>query len=470
VISGLVEARLEKSDVLILAGLRDGVFPKKSPRPLFLTGALRERLGLPGWTSALARDAELFTRLIHGAPEVMLTWSTEEDGAPTLPSSFVSRLELVLQPELSTSPVVQQWRTEPIPWSQILTAEQDFREAAENRPVLVPIRPLTRLSWSALRTWRDCPYRFVLERGFALRPEEEVRAEFQAMDYGNVVHKVLQAWLEVESSGYAALAGGDGPAALAELERIALAEFEVGAEELPQRRLWLESFRLAVSSIVKFEVERFQQWRPIALERDFLLPLPALKTWVEQAAAAGGFEIELPPLSEIGEQVVLRGVIDRIDLNQDGTGSLTVIDYKTGKAPGVKKVVELEELQILLYAAAVEIGQLELPGGVKQVAEGFYYAMGPGKSGSRQHMHLPAGDEGRELLVRGVVRLIELSVSAADTTGSFPLLPREKDEQAPTALPCAYCEFRGVCRVEEQNLRPETERKLDKLVNRKELN
>jgi len=453
-----------------LAGLRDGVFPKKSPRPLFLTGALRERLGLPGWTSALARDAELFARLLHGAPKVMLTWSTEEDGAPTLPSSFVSRLELVLQPDLSTSPIVQQWRTKPLPWSQILKTEQAFREVDADRRAVVPIRPLSRLSWSALRTWRDCPYRFVLERGFALRPEDEVRAEFQAMDYGNVVHQVMQDWLDVASAGYAALAAGDATAALAELERVALAEFDTGAEELPQRRLWFETFRLAMPSLVNFEVARFQQWRPIALEREFTLPLPALREWLARQASEAGIELELPELGEVGAKVLLRGVVDRVDLNQDGTGALAVIDYKTGTPPSVKKVLELEELQIILYAAAVELGQLELIDNAVQVDEGFYYSTSVDKTGIAGKKHLPAGDDGRALLIAGVARLIELSISAADTNSAFPLLPREKEGTAPSALPCTYCDFRGVCRVEEQLLRPETERKIDKLVNRKELN
>ncbi|MFT5232526.1 MAG: ATP-dependent helicase/nuclease subunit B [Candidatus Krumholzibacteriia bacterium] len=468
VISGLVEARMERSDVLIIAGLRDGVFPKKSSRPLFLTGSLRDRLGLPGWTSALARDAELFTRLLHGAPQVMLTWSIEEDGAPTLPSSFVSRLELVLQPDLETSSPVQQWRTNPIPWAQILKSEQAFAAAPAARSMTVPIRPLTRLSWSALRTWRDCPYRFVLERGFALRPEDEVRAEFQAMDYGNVVHTVLQEWLEATSDGYAALAAGDEAASLSALESTALSHFEDGAAELPQRRLWLESLRAAMPGIVKFEISRFRNWRPVALEKEFSLALPALQTWVEQLASRLAIDLELPPLGPVGAQVVLRGVVDRVDLSQEGSGSLAVIDYKTGQTPSVKKVAELEELQILLYAAAVEMGELELPVAAAQVTEGFYYATGADQPGSPRKMHLPGDEEGRELLVRGAAQLIKLAVAAAEPTGTFPLLPRESDGTAPSTLPCGYCQFRGVCRVEEQPMRPETERKLDNLVNRKE--
>jgi ATP-dependent helicase/nuclease subunit B len=470
VIAGLVEARLERSDLLILAGLRDGVYPGRSKRPLFLSGALRERLGLPGWAAALARDAELFARLLHGAPRVLLTWSTEEDGAPALPSSFVSRLELVVPPPTAVAAAGSQWRTEPVPWTAITDAEQAFAAAERAVHVTVPIRPLTKLSWSALRTWRDCPYRYLLERGFALRREEEVQAEFQRLDFGNLVHSALQDWLEPAGSGYAALAAGDAVQAAAALDQAARDHFEQGAEDLPQRRLWFESFRSAIPGLVSVELARFPDWRPIALERGFELPLTALHEWVALEAARQEIDVALPPLPDHAQDVLLRGTVDRVDLRQDGTGAVGVIDYKTGQVPSPKKVGELEELQVLLYAVAAEVGALQLPGGVPQVSEGFYYGVGGDKSGGPAKPHLPAEtEEGRRLLVDGAVRLVELAVAASDPVGEFPVLPREMSGEAPTRLPCDTCDFRGVCRVEELAVPAGTERKLDKLVNRKDM-
>ena len=49
-------------------------------------------------------------------------------------------------------------------------------------------------------------------------------------------------------------------------------------------------------------------------------------------------------------------VNDRIDRRRDGSGALAVIDYKTGKPPAARKVHALDELQVLLYAAAAEVG------------------------------------------------------------------------------------------------------------------
>jgi len=90
----MVEARLEQFDHLILSGLREGSFPAKPERPILLNARLRKKLGLPRWQDALARDAELFLRLVHNAPSVLLTWAREDGGKPCLPSPFMLRNRL----------------------------------------------------------------------------------------------------------------------------------------------------------------------------------------------------------------------------------------------------------------------------------------------------------------------------------------------------------------------------------------
>jgi len=466
-VTGLVEARLEVFDNLIMAGLRDGVFPSRPQRALLLGGGIRDRLGLPGWRDALSRDAELFLRLLHNAPEVLLTWSTEEEGQPVLPSTFVSRLQLCLQPGEVEEPETFLWRREKMPWRDMESGETDFLGEDPQAPALAKIRPLTRLSWTALRQWRECPYRYLLERGFALRKEEEVQEEFGRLEYGSMVHEALADFLTPEGPGYTALADGDNEKAVDILSVEAEAKFAPGADDLPLRRLWLDSFRRAVSPIVSHEMKRFPDWRPVAVEEQFEMPLGDLATWVGEQASAFDWDPNLPDLSGHAAETVLRGTVDRIDRRQDGTGALCVIDYKTGATPSVRKVQALDEMQILLYAAAVEVGGMPTCG---SVAEGFYYAVNEDKPGRPGKVHLDGADEqGRLLLLQGAARLVELAVGAGDPAGLFPLIPREIAGEGESRLPCEYCEFRGVCRLEERDMPPAAERKLDKLVNRKDM-
>jgi ATP-dependent helicase/nuclease subunit B len=465
-VTGLVEARLESYDNLIIAGLRNGVFPSRPERPLLLGGGLRDRLGLPGWRDPLGRDAELFLRLLHNAPEVLLTWSTEEEGQPVLPSPFVSRLQLGLGPRNAEEPEAYLWRREEIPWGEMETVAHEFREEDLESPALAKTRPLTRLSWTGLRQWRECPYRFLLDRGFALRKEEEVQEEFGRLEYGSLVHEVLADFLQPESPGYAALADGDKARGVALLSAGAQEKFAPGSDDLPLRRLWLDSFLRAAEPIVSHEVGRFGDWRPVALEEGFELPLTDLASWTRREAETMDWDPELPDLSGYARDIVLRGTVDRIDKNQDGTGSLCVIDYKTGRTPSLNKVQILDDMQILLYAAAVEAGRLRVSGSVD---EGFYYPVTEEKAGRPRKAHLDCrDDDGRLLLLQGAAGLVNLAVRAADPEGRYPLIPRETAGEGDTRLPCDYCEFRGVCRLEERDLPPATERKLDKLVNRKD--
>jgi len=469
-VTGQLEARLESFDNLIIAGLRDGIFPARPQRPLLLGGAVRERIGLSGWRDGLGRDAELFLRLLHNAPEVLLTWSTEEEGQPVLPSPFVSRLQLGLQPDMTSlkheDPEAYLWRREEVPWEEIAKNNEGFRDEDPLPKALAKIRPLTRLSWSAMRQWRECPHRFLLERGFALRKEEEVQEEFGRMEYGSMVHEALADFMTPEGPGYAALAAGERSSALEILLAAAETQFAPGADDLPLRHLWLDSFRRAVPGIVDHELKRFSDWRPVAVEEQFDMSLINLADWVARQAAALDWDPELPQITGHAAEIELRGTVDRVDRRQDGTGALCVIDYKTGATPSIRKVQELDEMQILLYAAAVEVGNLPATG---TVAEGFYYAVREEKPGRPGKPHLDCAEgEGRLLLIQGGARLVELAVSAGDPAGEFPLIPREINGEGETRLPCEYCEFRGVCRLEERDVSPATARKLDKLVNSKD--
>lgn len=467
-VTGLVEARLEAFDHLIVAGLRDGVFPARPTRPLLLGGAMRARLGLPGWQDSLGRDAELFLRLLHNAPEVLLTWSTEDEGQPTLRSGFVARLELVLRPAYGPQDPVPLWRREAVPWVEIDRQEEAFRNENPAPPAAAGSRPLTRLSWSALRTWRDCPYRYYLERGLALYKEEEVQEEFGRLEYGSLVHEVLAAWLDPDGAGYTALAQADRTAAAAALEAEAARVFAPGARELPQRRLWQDTFSRSFGPLVAQELDRFKHWRPVALEKQFAMPLTDLVGWIEGEADRQGVEPALPAMGERQGDILLRGTIDRIDRALDGDQTLAVIDYKTGKPPSARKVQELEEMQVLLYAAAVEAGALADVRG--RVDEGFYYGVAEDNPGRPHKPHLDGTNAtGRTLLLDGAASLVDLAYRAADPAGSFPLIPREMNGEGATRLPCDYCDFRGLCRLEERPLPAATDRKLDRLVNRKDM-
>ncbi|WP_188946290.1 double-strand break repair protein AddB, partial [Polymorphobacter multimanifer] len=71
-ILGPVEAQLARADLMILAGLNEGVWPAQpSPDP-WLAPAIRAALGLPGAARAMGLAAQDFVRAL-GAPQVLIT-------------------------------------------------------------------------------------------------------------------------------------------------------------------------------------------------------------------------------------------------------------------------------------------------------------------------------------------------------------------------------------------------------------
>ncbi len=482
-VTGLIEARLERYDHLILAGLREDVFPSVPPRQLLLTPGLAARLGLPGWRDHMGLEAELFLRLLHNGRRVTVTWPREEVGQPLLPSPLVSRLALALGQDVLGDPgppaaAIPRWRPREPEAGKVMAAQERFDRDPEPTRALVPSRPQRLLSWSALRMWRECPYRFLLERRFALAREEDLRKEFSRLDYGSLVHGALQDFLTPGSGGAEALARTDRDGALAALDRAAAARFAPGAEELPVRRLWLDAFRRAMPAVVDAELERAGAWRPHLLESRFKLPLAGLIDWTHELCGNVEDGKDLQPAlgwEEAGARaadILLRGTLDRLDIRRDDPREAAVLDYKTGTVPSPRKVQELEELQVILYAAATECGAVEAGLTGVQVVEGAYYQIGEERSGPPAKPHLEGGSPaGRTLLARGSVRLIDMSLAAADTEARYPVLSEEIRNMAKPMLPCRFCDLRGVCRIEEkdrQDLPPALWLALDRIIHQRE--
>ena len=70
-ILGAIEARLVRADRLVLAGLEEGVWPRRPPIDPFLSRPMREALGLPPPERRIGLSAHDFAQAAC-APEVVL--------------------------------------------------------------------------------------------------------------------------------------------------------------------------------------------------------------------------------------------------------------------------------------------------------------------------------------------------------------------------------------------------------------
>ncbi|MGB7011584.1 MAG: double-strand break repair protein AddB, partial [Pseudolabrys sp.] len=93
-IFGLLEARLQGVDRLVLGGLNEGTWPPDTRSDPWLSRPMRLELGLNLPELRVGLSAHDFTQGL-GAPEVFLTRAAKQAGAPTVRSRFIQRLAAV---------------------------------------------------------------------------------------------------------------------------------------------------------------------------------------------------------------------------------------------------------------------------------------------------------------------------------------------------------------------------------------
>jgi len=291
-LGGWLEVLWADAPRMVIAGANEGRLPEAVSGDAFLPEALRAQLGLKTNGQRLAVDAYLMAAAVASRPEVddalILVGKTAASGDPLRPSRILmggddamlpSRVKTLFQP-LDT--VVDN-----LPW----------RRAWKLRPRRVKLKPS--ISVTGLRDWLECPFRFYLNRGLKMQEIELPKVELNAMDFGNLVHGVL------EHVGRDPVLGKTTDEAL--LSEGMLADFEqrircdYGESPTLPLLIQFESARQRLRRVAAVEVaERQAGWMTERVEWAFKVPL-------------GGLTIT--------------GKIDRIDRHTDGR--VRVVDYKT---------------------------------------------------------------------------------------------------------------------------------------------
>jgi RecB family exonuclease len=210
--------------------------------------------------------------------------------------------------------------------------------------------------WSAssLESWTGCPVKWFVER---LLRADDIEPDPEPLARGGLAHAALKDTLE-------RLRGRSGSARLTpasvglakRLLREALLELEhsyplsVAPERLPGARRRLQ---VDLEHYLECAAEQGSPLEPTYLELEFGFAREAGDDSggsTSEHLRAGGMDM-LPPL-QLGEGVLLRGRIDRVDLGP--AGEAVVYDYKGRSAPPGSRWVGDSALQLALYMRAVE--------------------------------------------------------------------------------------------------------------------
>jgi len=343
---GTLEARVQGADLVILSGLNEGIWPEPIKPDPWLNRPMRQSAGLLLPERRIGLAAHDFQQAV-AAPEVVLTRSVRDAEAQTVPSRWLNRLTNLLGGLSKTGkPALEEMQARGVNWLRLAETldRPDTRVPAAPRPSPRPpadARPKTISVTEVQKLIRD-PYAVYASRVLGLYPLEPLRQTPDARLRGTVLHRIMERFL-LQGSVKDPQSGCSRLLQLAE---------EILKDNVPwpaARRLWQVRIQQFSEWFVAGEMNRQIKARNIALERKgYLL-----------------FE-------DIG--VALRGKLDRVDLNDDGT--LAIYDYKTGTVPSASQQRHFDK-QLLLSALMAEHGALE---GIKATNVGQVAYLGLGGS------------------------------------------------------------------------------------------
>ncbi len=320
---GLLEARLQAVDLIVLGGLAETVWPPMAEPGPWLSRPMRKKVGLPAPEEVVGQAAHDFLAACCAAPLVVLSCPERRDNAPTVPARWLTRLDMFLagagRRPLPDHPATAWARAMDLPPGP----PSPVRPPSPRPPVNKRPR---QLSVTSIETWLRDPYaihaRYILKLA-ALRPLDEAT---DASDYGSIVHDGLYRFLRK----FGAVWPPDATAAL----RVAMAQ-ALGDAGLRQALVAWWSPRL----------ERIADWVAQEETRRRILREPVLIA----TEAKGAIDLHRP-----GGRFRLTGRADRIESFDDGT--LAILDYKTGSPPTRKAVDAGLAPQLLLEAAMAAEG------------------------------------------------------------------------------------------------------------------
>jgi ATP-dependent helicase/DNAse subunit B len=377
-----ISVRARRFRVVFLCGLQEGEFPHAGRIQPFLSDERRRELAsasgllLRPREDALAAERYLFYSAVSRATErVYLAYrSSDEEGNLALPSPFIADVAELLWPAW---PHHRRRRLlSDVVWGPAQAPTERERErglAAALAPptgeppgpartlgadALAQVRHTRVVSAGALERYGDCPVRWLVESQLSPR---RMAPDDEPLVRGSLIHELLEGLLAELGE---AVSERTLPQALEILQRqmgqLGGRARALGAGEPPVVRAGaLRAIEAALRRYLEHEAATSEGWRPVALERRF------------------GFdeaEGSLPPLAlgDGPEPVLVRGAIDRIDV--DRAGRALVRDYKSGAPradwPAARWKPD-RRVQVALYMLVVrELEQLDVIAGNYQPLRG----------------------------------------------------------------------------------------------------
>ncbi|MCB1969373.1 MAG: double-strand break repair protein AddB [Geminicoccaceae bacterium] len=400
---GQLESRLVSADRMLVAGLNEGVWPRRIDPSPWINRSMRSALGLPPAELQIGIAAHDLVMAASAGQCVLSRARKDHTGAPTTASRWLTRLDAVLRaggrPGGIDAPA--QW----LHWAAGLD-EPSGPVRPCSRPIPAPpveARPDEAFVTEIEALIRD-PYAFYARKILKLGPLDPIDADPGGSERGQIVHAALEQFVRSFPD--------DLPEhAEQRLLEIGRQIFSTMDHHPQVRAIWWPRFMTVADWFISEERSRRDRLQRILTER------------------TGQLDID----HETG-RFRLRARADRVEIDREG--HYNIIDYKTGNAPSQKDIASGISPQLTLSALIAEKGGFGGP--ALPPGELLYWALRGGEDGNKVQ---PVKDI-ETLVEEAREGLKELIAYFRDPENGYPAVPRP--EIAPV-----FSDYDHLARIDE---------------------
>ena len=402
----LEQAQLRGFDKLVIAAVDRQFMPGSPPSSPFFNQQAKKSLGLSTWNEKCAQRLRHFKQLLSSSKETLITYKAENNGEEVPPSPWVEALKNFHQLSFKRS-LANNELTELLAIHNgvmICDTETLPSQSTQAAPHAAKDLQAKRISAGIHQRLINCPYQFFAGDMLKLKPDDEISEELKKSDYGERVHKALQAFhqdAETLPPPFPELVTEDNrDLAIKHLIETSKIIFASDLEDNILHRSWLHRWIKHIPSYIDWQIKQQNSWSVYSTEEN-----------IEK---------------EMESSHIIFGRLDRIDNNIiDNNNEHCIIDYKTGRSAKQDEVDCGENIQLTTYALLDEAA-----------SNIIYLILDDSKNKIKQGATLSG--EALESIKHDVLHRLKTMLD---------LIKQEKKLPAwgDTAT-CNYCSFEGLCR------------------------
>jgi len=317
----LSATRLRHFDAWVMVGCDDSQLPSLSESPMFLSAALKKIIGCKTIDAEFSQQAMDLSQLMTTHTNWRMIWQSKgAAGEPRQPSPWLQRLYIKSPELLNQTPLLESISFE----GKILRAPAPSLASDFEKP--------HRISPSAYKALRECPYRYYATRLLGLREVAQLDSEVDLSLVGQTLHAALKSFHQGQKTiPYQGDASKKKSFLEQELKRISLKHFQ---PLLDADGRWLAAW-------VQWELQ-IPEWIEWQLKRE-------ADGWIFYD---GEITVEFDLETRFGPLQVF-GQLDRIDKHPEE--GVAVMDYKYSTEVSIKKKLKNieDDPQLMIYAKAL---------------------------------------------------------------------------------------------------------------------